>query len=818
MFKNYFITAFRKLWRHKTFALINIVGLAIGISASLVIYLVVYHDFNFDKFHKDGNRIYRVVSKFDFSGETFYNSGVTYPLANVMQKEVSGLEAVAALATWSSDIEVSIPNKSSGRPTVFKKQKNIVFVNDDYFNLFQYSWLHGSPEKSLQQPYQVVLSETYAKLYFPNTPTHEVVGKDLVLNDTIYTVVTGIVEDFKQNTDLTFKAFVSKATLETPSLRPSGWDEWGSTTSDSQLFIKLSHGTTLDKIQKQLADIYRKYNKPKPEERNKVPYKLQPLSDLHFNPNYGNFFDNHLAHKPTLYGLLAVAAFLLFLGCINFVNLTTAQASQRAKEIGIRKTMGSSKTQLITQFLSETFLLTLVASVVSVAITPLLIKAFADFIPDELKFNINQQPGLLLFLFVLTVLVTLLSGFYPALILSGFKPVLVLKNQAFRSNGKTRSLWLRKTLTVSQFAIAQVFIIATILVSKQIGYTLNKDLGFKKDAIVYFQTNFFDTVPGNRAVLMEKLKAIPGISMVSLSNNPIASNGTWSSTMKYKDGKKETETNVQLKLGDTNYIRLFGLRLLAGRNLHQSDTAKEVIINESYARILGFQNPQTAIGKFIEWNNGLKPIVGVVADFHQQSMHAPIKPLAIASWYQSQHTFNIALASQNEEGTAWKTALARIRKAFETVYPEDDLEYSFQDETIEKYYQSEQNISRLLIWSTGLTIFISCLGLLGLAIFVTNQRTKEIGIRKVIGATTSQLIILLSKDFLKLILLAFVIAVPITWWGANKWLQNFAYRTNISWWVFAAGGCIIILTALLVLIMRTYQAAAANPVESLRTE
>ncbi len=359
---------------------------------------------------------------------------------------------------------------------------------------------------------------------------------------------------------------------------------------------------------------------------------------------------------------------------------------------------------------------------------------------------------------------------------------------------------------------------ATILVSKQIGYTINKDLGFKKDAIIYFQTNFFDTVRNNKAVLMQKLRSIPEIAMVSLSNSSIASNGTWSSTMKYKDGKKETETNVQLKMGDTNYLKVYGLRLLAGRNLHQSDTAKELIINETYARILGFQDPQIAIGKYIEWDNKQQPVVGVVANFHQQSLHTPIKPIAIASWAQNQRTFNIALQPQNEGGTAWKSAIEKIRKAFTEVYPDDDFEFSFQDETIAKYYQSEKNISRLLIWSSGLTIFISCLGLLGLAIYVTNQRTKEIGIRKIVGATVLQLVTLLSRDFLKLIALAFVIATPITWWSANRWLENFAYRTNISWWVFALGGCLIILFAFAILIAKTYNAATANPVKSLRAE
>ena len=817
MIKRIFITSFRNLSLHKIFSLINILGLAIGISASLVIYLIVQYDFSFDKFHKDGDRIYRVVSSFEFQNEKFYNSGVSYPLGDVMRNEVTGLEEVAPVCPMNANVKVSVIKPSTNTPTVYKNQKNIVFANGHYFNVFNYKWIAGSPKTSLDQPYRVVLSEASANLYFPGIGANEIIGKQIAFNDTVLTTVTGIVKNFTENTDLTFKTFLSKSTLESARLH-SQWKDWNSTSTESQLFVKLAKGTTVVQIQKQLAPIFLKYNKPEPEERNQVPYRLQPLGDVHFNWNYGNYYDNHLAHKPTLYGLLAVGIFLLFLGCVNFINLTTAQASQRAKEIGIRKTMGSSRLQLVTQFLSETFLLTLIASMLSVAITPLLLKVFADFIPDGVSFNLMQQPELLLFLLILILIVSLLAGFYPALMLSRYKPVLVLKNQAYSNTGKTRNLWLRQTLTVSQFTIAQIFIIATLLVSKQINYTLNKELGFKKDGIIYFQTNYFDTVDSKRAVLREKIAGIPGIAMVSLSNDPVASNGTWSSGMKYKEGGKETETHVQLKIVDTNYIKLYGIKLLAGRNVHASDTTKELIINKTYAHTLGFQQPQHVIGKYIEWNESLYPVVGVVSDFHQQSLHEPIRPLVITTLRKRQLTFNIALQSPAAAGPAWKSAIGKIEKAFKEVYPNDDFEYNFQDKTIEMYYKSEQNVSRLLIWSTGLTVFISCLGLLGLAIYITNQRTKEIGIRKVIGATVVQLIALLSKDFIKLIALAFLIAVPIAWWSANKWLQNFAYKTTLSWWIFVAGGSAMILLAFAVLIMRTFSAAAANPVKSLRTE
>ncbi len=817
MLKSYFSVALRNFWKNKTFSLINIFGLSIGISAALVIYLIVQYDFSFDKFHADENRVYRVVSDFSFAGEAVHNSGITSPMGNTLRREATGLDLVVPFRTADDDTKVTIPAKGIHQPAVFKKQKNIVFVDEAWFRLIKYTWLAGSPKTSLQQPYQAVLTASMAKKYYPELSPAELPGQEIYFNDTVRATISGVVKDIEAHTDFAFTTFISRATLENTHLKPEDWEQWNNTTSASQLMVKLSTGTSVAGVEKNLLAIYDKHRKKEKDDNSKTAFSLQPLDDIHFNALYGTYGDR-MAHKPTLYGLLAVAAFLLLLGCINFINLTTAQASQRAKEIGIRKTMGSSKWQLIAQFLSETFLITFIATVLSIAITPLLLNIFADFIPDNLHFDIAKEPGIILFLCLLVISVTLLSGFYPAIILSGYKPVLVLKNQAYTNTGKTRSAFFRKTLTISQFVIAQVFIIATILVSKQISYSLNKDLGFKKDAIVHFAVNYRDTVMGHRAVLKEKLSAIPGVTAISMSNTPPSSNNVWSSTMKYKDGKKEIETDVQLKIIDTAYLNVYHMKLVAGSNLAYSDTTTGMIINQTYTRVLGFRNPQEAVGKFIEWNNKQVPITGVAADFHQRSLHELIKPLAMVSNKKQARTFNIVLQPQGAGGTAWKSTIAGMEKAWKEIYPADDFEYKFLDENIAKYYTSEKNISRLLLWATGLAIAISCLGLLGLIIYITNQRTKEIGIRKVIGASITQLVTLLSVDFLQLIGIAFVISVPVAWWGAHKWLENFAYRTNINWWIFLLGGLIMFVMALIILCMRTFKAASANPVTSLRSE
>jgi putative ABC transport system permease protein len=821
MFKNYFKTALKNLLRNKIFSLINVLGLSIGISASLVIYLLVNYHFTFDKFEKDNDRIYRVVSNFVFSGEVYRNSGITSPMGQAVKRDLTGLDAVVPFRTYDGDIKVTVPNTGSKEPSIYKHRQNIVFANEDFMNLIGYEWIAGSSKTSLSQPYQTVLSDTIARLFFPKLFPEQIIGKQIYFNDTVLTTVTGIVKNIKQNTDFTFSTFVSGATLENTSLRPEDWTQWDNTNSASQLLVKLSPGADTKRIEKGMYELFKKYRTHDPNPNNvndKTEYKLQPLHDIHFNADYGGY-TLPLANKPTLYSLLSVAVFLLLLGCINFINLTTAHAAQRAKEIGIRKTLGSSKKQLIIQFLSETFLLTLIATIISVFLTPLILKAFSGFIPEGLHFNLIAHPGIILFLSALILVVTVLSGFYPAMILSGYKPVLVLKNQAYSNTGKTRNAWLRKSLTISQFVIAQVFIMATILVSKQITYSLNKNMGFKKDAIIHLSLNYYDTVKTHKYVFMDKLKYIPGISMISLSNNPPSSNSTWSNTVTYKDGKKEIQTDVQMKMADTNYVKLYHIKLLAGSNITQSDTSNQFLINETYAHILGFQNLQQAIGKYVYWNNNNPVIIaGVIADFNQHSLYESIKPLMIANGTNNARTINILLQPQNSEGTPWKSTISQIGKAWKKMFPNEAFDYSFYDEDIAKYYDNEKHIASLLMWATVLAVFISCLGLLGLVIYTTTQRTKEIGVRKVLGASVSQIVTMISKDFILLIIIGFVIAAPLAWLGMNQWLQNFAYRTDISWWVFALGIAVKIVIASLTLGFQTIKAAVANPVKSLRSE
>ena len=812
MFKNYLTIAIRNFWRHKVFSVINISGLSIGIAAALVIFMIVSYEFSFDKFEKDGDRIYRVTSDMHFPDQLIQISGVSGPLGPAVKRELPGIDAASSFFFYPDRVHVTV--QATGNRAVFKQQRDIIIADENYFSIIPYQWISGSASV-LKEPFKVVLTESRAKAYFSFSDISKAVGQPITYNDSIQATVAGIVRDIDQPTEFGFKEFISYPTIEKTGLKNNlGLDDWNGISSNTQLLLKAARGKDSAYLGKQLKELYSRYAK---KDFLTITNKLQSLSDLHFNADYAGF-GKRQANKNTLYGLILLSVFLLLLGVINFVNLTTAQGAQRAKEIGIRKTMGSSRSQLTIQFLGETLFLTVAAAVIALLLIPLLLKIFSNFIPPEINAGMMKHPPIILFAIALILCISIFAGAYPAFFLSSYKPSLVLKNQMFSHTGKTRKAWLRKTLTVSQFVIAQFLVISAMIVVKQINYSINKELGYKKDAIITF------AVPGfppdqRRFVLQQKLNANPGIEMVSLAGSTPAVEGYSMATMKFLGDKKEIETTVEIKQADTNYFKVFGMKLLAGRYLQQSDTSKEYLINNAYAKFLGFKNPADIIGKYVDRGNGRAPIVGVLADFHSQSTHSAIKPLAFSSQEKFHSNFNIALKKINGYPAGLKETIAKIEKTYKEIYPEEEsFHYEFFDERIAKFYITEQNLSKLLKWATGLATFISCLGLFGLVIYTTSTRTKEIGVRKVLGATVTHIVSLLSKDFIGLVLLAFIIAAPLAWWAMYKWLQDFAFRTNMSWWVFTLSGGLMIIIALITLSIQTIRSATANPVDSLRTE
>lgn len=816
MNKLYLKTAFRNISKNKVFSSINIIGLSIGLSAAFVIGAIIYYDMTFNTFHKDGDRIYRVTTEFTNSEGNFYNSGVTVPLAQELTDlKMPELETVAPfLSAYALHVE------NQKLDLLFKNPKFVVYADDSYFKMWNYTWLAGTQQNALNTPNKVVLSEARAKKYFPNQKLNDIIGKTLMYNDTIPALVTGVVANFKERTDIVFEEFISLNTANSQDMTNAMVEaNWDSTTDASQLYIKLTANASAKQVQNVLDRISKEHEETEHVAiGNTSSFYMQPLADLHFDTNYYTYdFNISRTSLSVLRNLALVALFLLLLGCINFINLNTAQASQRAKEIGIRKTLGSSKKQLIFQFLGETFLLTAAAGILSMAISQGLLQVFSDYIPKGITLELYANALPIIGIIVLLLTVTLLSGFYPALILSGYKPISVLKAQGVKGDQRAG---LRKYLTIFQFTIAQIFIIATLLVGKQLNYVMKKDMGFQTEAIAYFRTPWSSPSFEKKQRFVKEIESLPLVSEVTLGGQPPASFSTNSRGVMFQEGDKEVHTDLQLIFGNADYFKMYKLQLLAGR-LPLNDTIQEFVVNETYLKQLGITNPDEAVGKMMKSDEVNYPIVGVMKDFNQRSLKTGIQPMAFTGdTYRSERsqfsTMHFQLATKNS--AQWPETIAKIESIWKEIYPSSDFNNIFMDDTIQRFYNQERKVSTLLRWATGLAILISCLGLFGLVMYTTQRRIKELGIRKVLGASLVQLNLLLCKEFLVVVGVAFAIAAPIAWWAMDNWLQDFSYKTEMSWWVFISSGLLMLLIALAIISFRTIAAAKLNPVKSLRTE
>ncbi|MBS1604644.1 MAG: ABC transporter permease, partial [Bacteroidetes bacterium] len=568
MIKNYIRTAVRAFLKNKVTTCINLLGLSIGISAALIIFMLVEYDHSFDRWEPGCDRIYRIVSESD----VFKNSGAPVPLLEAVRRSTAGVEKAALILECSyGRAKVTVPQAKGKVPVIYKAQEQIVFADSNYFSLFPHEWMAGSPAVSLREPRRLVLTESRARLYFPGIPVSQVVGRTVVFCDTIITTVGGVVKDLRSNSDFEVAGVISLSTVASGGLAASyNWNEWGAISSNTTEFVKLAPGVGVRGIDKQIAaisDLHRG------DEDRKQVHRLQALSDIHTNLGF-----NGRVNEQTVRNLIWLAVFLLLLGAINFINLSTAHAAERGKEIGIRKTLGGQRAQLILQFLTETFVLTAATAVVSVLISPLLLRAVSGFIPEGLKVDrFLMQPLVWGFLFLLVVMVSIIAGLYPAFVLSGFRPVSVLKGGV--AAGGTRGAWLRKVLIVLQFAVAQVFIVAVFVVDRQIHYSVEKDMGFKKDAIVNFNVPFdFEHPNGKKYVLRDEIARIPGIERVSLGSQSPAFGGRMSSRLRFKEKKQDLNFDVDARWGDTSFLSVYGLQLVAGRNIGYSDTANEVLV------------------------------------------------------------------------------------------------------------------------------------------------------------------------------------------------------------------------------------------------
>ncbi|WP_276500538.1 ABC transporter permease [Terrimonas pollutisoli] len=814
MFKYYFKIAWRNFRRNKAFSLINISGLAIGISVCLVIFLITSHELNYDQFHPGKERIYRIVGSIKFKDEAPRQVGyIPSPLPMRIREQLTGFEQVAGFYNYYA--KVTVP-QAGNKAKEFEPMRDIpspvIVAEASYFSIFPYQWLAGNAATALNEPFKVVLTESSARKYFDNEKADKLIGRIITYNDSLQLIVSGIVKDWKHNSDFAFTNFISFPTVRYSFLKNDiDMNSWGVWDYFSQAFVKLAPGVSPAQVEAQLPRFVKDNIKG---EGNTL--QLQPLTDLHFNENYKDGYSRKV-HLPTLYGLMGIALFILLIAIVNFINLSTAQSIKRAKEIGIKKVLGSDRKSLRIQFFAETFMITTAAVILSVVLLNPVLSVFKAFIPEGVILHPFQE-SIWVFLLIVIVATTLLAGFYPARVLSSYLPAISLKGQGLpKGNHKN---YLRKSLIVFQFAISLAFIIGTLTVGKQIHYMLHTDMGFDKDAIINLKPGREET-PDKKILFAQKLKQIPGVTAVSIhAETPAAERHGGTSIKSIGSNGTNKEILSSFEFADQNYIPLYDIKIVAGRNVLPSDTLREFVINTNAVTALGFKKPEDAVGQLMQVGiSGKKgPVVGVIEDFHSRSFHEPINPFFITTTIKSSRTISIKLATTGKQAGYVKPTVAAIEKLWKEFYPDKEYEMSFFDETIAAFYEKENKTAQLMNTAMVIAILISCMGLLGLISFITQQRTKEIGIRKVLGASIANIVLLISKDFLVLVLIALVIAAPVAYYFMHQWLEDFAYRTTISWWIFGVSCVAMLAIAFLTLSIKAIGSAMANPIKSLRTE
>ena len=792
MFKNYLKTAWRNIFRSKVYALINIFGLSMGLACAILIYSLVSYHLSFDNFHKNKERIYRVVSKTMF-GEDDYSQGIPQPIGKALRNDYAFFETVAMRADRNNSL-VSINDNGS----IKKFSERTAFVEPAYFDIFNYPMVEGNAAVALREPNTVIITQSLAHKFFGNQPA---VGKQLKLSNQYDCIITGVLKDIPANTDNRREIYISYETYKKVSPWMASDSSWGSISSGVQCFGRLKPGIHPGDVEKVFPAMIAKYD---PEDKPYYQFYMQPLSKIHFDTQFDGKID-----KKYLWALGIIGLFLVITACINFINIATAQSLGRSKEIGVRKTLGSSRLQVFRQFMSETFLLVGIAILLSLGIAWLCLPALNRLFSVEISIHFFTSFSFIAFGLLLFLVVSFFAGYYPGLLLSRFKPVEALKGKITQQQAGGFSL--RKGLLAVQFFIVQLMIIGAIVIAQQMHYSLQSDLGFHRNGIV--QLTVPSSKPGTIQTLRSRFASISGISNISFFSNPPMSDGNDWNTFTYDNRPKEEVFQLNMKRADDQYLSLFGLQLVAGRNLYPSDTANGCLLNETAVKKLQAASPQAILGKTIKLDKRFVPIVGVVKDFHNESFHAGIDPVCIYSNAKNYYTCAIRLPLQHV-----KAALPAIEKVWNQTFPDYIYSYTFFDDDIASLYQTETTLLNLIEIFACIAIAIGCMGLFGLVSFMAAQKRKEIGVRKVLGASVQSVLWLFGKEFSKLIIIAFVFAVPLAWVFMHYWLRNFIYHINIEWGVFLLALCITFVIVICTIAYTSLRAATANPVKSLRTE
>ena len=823
MFKNYLKIAFRSLWRKRAFSLLNILGLAIGIAAALIIFLVIVNETGFDSFHTKKDRIFRVGVDLTYhNGAKDYEGSVPILMADAMRQDFPQLEKVAA--TWRvNKAQIAIPANGNEGEKLFREEDDLFYVEPAFFDIFDFPWIAGNPATALKEPYTMAIDRTVAKRWFGGDPSNAI-GRTVLINDkrTPYKI-TGIMQDPPPNTDISMQVVFSYASFRAIN-RASFADQnnWGSVSSASEFFGLLAPGKDLQSLNAQIpAFSKRHFGLVNVGGAAVMKAVLLSLNGQHFDDRYGNYGKAPISLKE-LWALGLIGIFLILVACINFINLSTAQSVNRSKEIGVRKVLGSNRPQLLGQFLQETGLITLIALILACILAELALPYIAGLLErdDSLSLSFIRHPSIIFFLLGTGLVVTFSAGFYPAMILSGFDPIAAIKNKVtIKTAG---GLSLRRGLVILQFVIAQLLIIGTLVVIKQMDFFRNRPTGFDRKAIALIELPSSAQARQSYTFLKDKIARIPGVQSASLCDVPPETTDAWNTDFHFDRRPNVEDFSISLRFADSDYLRTFNMKMAVGRMPYYSDTARELVVNEATVKMLGFKSDGDILGKTL--NLGAQasgvgstdlPIVGVLQDFNNKPLNIMegIKPVVITSSQGGYSTLAIRMDPREIE-----KLIPAVRAACSETFPEHLFEVSFFDDMVLNFYHSEAIASKLFKIFAVLAIFISCLGLYGLVSFMAAQKTKEVGIRKVLGASIQSIVYLFSKEFTILIFIAFVAAAPLGYYFMLAWLNGFYYRTQIGWEVFAVAIVLSILIAWATVGYRAVRAALANPLKSLKYE
>jgi putative ABC transport system permease protein len=808
MYKNYIKVAFRNLWKSKGFSAINIVGLAIGLATCLLIILYVLDELSFDRFHKKADRIYRVDGDIKFGGNHFILAVTSDPMGPTLKKDYPQVEQYVRFRNYGGILV------RKGTENV--QESKVIHADSTLFSVFTLPMIDGDAATALKDPNSIVITEKMARKYFNQT---HVAGKSLFLNNEKNYKITGVIKDIPAQSHFRFDFFLPLSASD--ESRASSW-----VSNNFNTYIVLKEGADPKALEAQFDAMIEKYMGPQVKQvlsidmselkksGSYVRYQLTPLTSIHLHSDKTVELGVNSSIQY-VYIFSAIALFILLIACVNFMNLSTARSSNRAKEVGIRKVMGSLQSGLIKQFLTESMLISTISLVLALLIAWLMLPYFNHLAAKEITLSFITKPWLLPALVLLVFITGLLAGSYPAFYLSAFQPIQVIKGKLATG---FKSSWLRSSLVVFQFAISIVLIIGTIVIYNQLHFIQSRKTGFNREQVLVLH----ETHPlGNQAkAFKEELTKLPGVVNATMTGF-LPTNEWRNDSPLFPDPTLDSKRalSTQIWPADEQYIPTLGMEIVRGRNFSSQfpTDSTGIIINEAAAKLLGFDDP---VNKNLYYLNNFTNnkdvtvfhIIGVVKDFNFNTMHQHVSPLVLL-WKRNTDKMALRINTKNIP-----SLIAQIENKYKAMAPGQPFRYSFMNEDFNNLYRAEQRMGHISLTFAILAILIACLGLFALVAYAAEQRTKEIGIRKVLGATVRNITTMLSMDFLKLVCIASVIAFPLAWWAMHTWLNDFAYRTSISWWVFAIAGALAVLIAIVTVSFQAIKAALANPVNSLRNE